>query len=96
MQNQAMIEHERQTIAPLVNQLTEGLDAEATAVLEGTALNTAVNLRRGLPCGRGVTGMCIDCTEIGTTTPICEYREEQGLPGRPTKTAGTTLYTVDL
>lgn len=106
MQNKAMIGQEQERMTPLVEQLTGGLDPEQADIVAGTVLNKAVNIRRGLACGRGVSGLCIDCTEIGATDPpICDARalrmqteraEDRQRIIQSVHVNGTTLFTVDV
>ena len=91
MQNQTMINQERMTIAPLVERLTQDRNSDRVEEVKSTALNVAVNLRRGLVCSKSAVGACVDCELIGATNPtICDFRNGSS------SVVGTTLFTVDI
>jgi hypothetical protein len=106
MQNMAMIEQERARMAPLVEELIESAEPEQAEVISSTVLNKAVNIRRGLACGRGVSSLCVDCTELGLgDVALCDTRTERIQAEKAAErqkmllsvhVPGTTLFTVDV
>lgn len=71
-QNRRMIEEVRIKTEPLVEALTLGKPPEEAKETAAEVLNQAVNIRRGLDCGRQALMACATCQYLQTDTLICE------------------------
>lgn len=71
MQNQHMIEQVRKLLVPFLDGI-EAMSADQANRMQSDALNRAVQLRRGVPCGGTALQACLDCRQIGTSIRLCE------------------------
>ena len=71
MQNQHMIEKVRELLVPYLNGI-EAMPTDQAIRMQSDALNRAVQLRRGVPCGGTALQACLDCRQIGTSVRLCE------------------------
>lgn len=79
MQNYRMIDEMRQSIQPLVSQVTEGVQVDERQHAASDLLNVAVNIRRGNLCKLAAGQICGVCADLTIKAPICTWMVAQGV-----------------